>query len=495
MARRSTRAAVLIASLCVIAAAYAQPPAGGGTFTAAVSYPTGQYPWSVAAGHFNADGYVDLVTANAAGWVSVLRANGDGSFQAPAYYRAGAYPRSAVVGDFNGDGRDDVLAPNEWDYFTVLLNRGDGTFADPVRYDVSPRPSAVAVGDFNEDGRDDVAVGSISIGGIGVYLSNADGTLVGPAVHHVGPPYPGSTVVADFDGDSHLDLVAAAGFGLHLLRGHGDGTFEAATRLIDVPSVSLVTGDFNGDGAVDLAAAAQAPTNIQVLLGNGDGTFAAPVTYGSDLYPAGIAAGDLNGDGRDDLVVVTYLVNWKFGLLFNGDVAVMLASEGGALGPAIHYGAGGQPRGVIAERLDGDARVDLAVVSTTGFTISVLLNGPVTTTTWMHVSNIDAHTKLAVDGARWHAQVLVRAESVGRAAPSGTLVSGAWDDGTPGSCVTQLPGTCVITRLDLPAGAANATFRVTGLSNTAYPEYGYDPAGNYDSNGDSDGTSIIAARP
>jgi hypothetical protein len=40
-----------------------------------------------------------------------------------------------------------------------------------------------------------------------------------------------------------------------------------------------------------------------VLLGHGDGTFAAALEYPAGLGPSALATADLNGDGRPDLVV------------------------------------------------------------------------------------------------------------------------------------------------------------------------------------------------
>ena len=45
---------------------------------------------------------------------------------------------------------------------------------------------------------------------------------------------------------------------------------------------------------------------MSVLLGNGDGTFQAPVTYAVGYGPASLAVADLNGDGKLDLAVADY---------------------------------------------------------------------------------------------------------------------------------------------------------------------------------------------
>lgn len=52
---------------------------------------------------------------------------------------------------------------------------------------------------------------------------------------------------------------------------------------------------------------ATANNNLQVFLGNGDGTFQAPVNYLESAYILSVAAADLNHDGKLDLVVTDLL--------------------------------------------------------------------------------------------------------------------------------------------------------------------------------------------
>ncbi|HTR37445.1 MAG TPA: FG-GAP-like repeat-containing protein [Bryobacteraceae bacterium] len=70
---------------------------------------------------------------------------------------------------------------------------------------------------------------------------------------------------------------------------------------------TVMIGDFNGDHNPDVATICQFGSKISVLLGNGDGTFKAPILSPfPDLTVRGaILALDVNGDGRDDLLFTT----------------------------------------------------------------------------------------------------------------------------------------------------------------------------------------------
>jgi VCBS repeat protein len=67
--------------------------------------------------------------------------------------------------------------------------------------------------------------------------------------------------------------------------------------------------DVSGDGKPDLVVANEGTNAVNVLLGNGDGTFQTKVDYPTGAGPDWVAVGDVDGDGQPDLVVANTGVN------------------------------------------------------------------------------------------------------------------------------------------------------------------------------------------
>jgi hypothetical protein len=130
-------------------------------------------------GDFNRDGNPDLAVANF--WsdsVSILTGAGDGTFNAAVNYPAGTKPWSVAVGDFNVDGKPDLaVANNGSNNVSILTGAGDGTFNAAVDYAVETWPYSVAVGDFNRDGNPDLAVANYGSHNVSVLLNGSNLTI------------------------------------------------------------------------------------------------------------------------------------------------------------------------------------------------------------------------------------------------------------------------------------------------------------------------------
>ncbi|WP_437512776.1 FG-GAP repeat domain-containing protein [Sorangium sp. So ce1099] len=95
-----------------------------------------------------------------------------------------------------------------------------------------------------------------------------------------------------------------------VLINQGDDTFAPKDSYLVVDSATaLAVADLNGDGMPDLIATYDSYGSfVSVLANQGDGTFAARIDYGVSSGMPGysrltVGAADLNGDGIRDLAV------------------------------------------------------------------------------------------------------------------------------------------------------------------------------------------------
>jgi hypothetical protein len=383
-----------------------QTSAQGPIFAPVVAYAPGGYGsgglGSVAVGDVNGDGQPDLVVANKCGndsscvitsngTVGVLLGNGDGTFQTAVTYSSGVFGAYAVaVADVNGDRKPDLVVANlcasssdcNNGSVSVLLGNGDGTFQTALTYGVGNQPMSVVVADVNGDGKPDLVVTNYSDGEVSVLLGNGDGTfqtLVSYSSGGSNTAY--SVAVGDLNRDGKPDLVVtnlcvsspcAAG-GVGVLLGNGDGSFQAAISYGSGGNKpeGVAIGDVNGDGKPDLLIANCAgsaaidcrqtsDSTVGVLLGNGDGTFQTAVTYSSGgTGTHSVAMGDVNGDGHPDMVVTYECLSCN-----NAGVGVLLGNGDGTFQTAVTYSSGGfDAISVAVADVNGDGKPDLVVAN------------------------------------------------------------------------------------------------------------------------------------
>ncbi len=239
----------------------------------------------------------------------------------------------------------------------TVIGTAENGFGAGLSYAMPPQMkysgASTVAGDFNGDGKTDLAVADYA-SFVTVLPGKGDGTLGSPLSSAAGTAVFGSTV-ADFNGDGKPDLAVLEYYGtssVNVLLGNGDGTFQLAGMYAQSSNIRLgkvVAADLNGDGKPDLVILAS-NRMLGVLLGNGDGTFQQP-TYTNLLQdPYDIVAADFNGDGKTDLAIAYGVFAPVMIELGNGDGTFQAPQRSSASSSSL-----------IAGDFNGDRRPDLAL--------------------------------------------------------------------------------------------------------------------------------------
>ncbi len=224
---------------------------------------------------------------------------------------------------------------------------------------------------FKTAGKDTLTINAHGLG-TGIFAQSSDSPL------EIGPTFaiPLAEVVGDFNGDGKLDLAVACSSGvsltantLDIMLGNGNGTFATgATYSVGPDPRSIATGDFTGDGKLDLAIVNDYNV-VSILLGNGNGTFGPAVNYnfGPNTNVEQVVSADFNGDGKLDLGV-TYN-----GPSNTGSVGVLLGNGNGTFATPTFYAVGPSPTAICVGDFNNDGKLDLAVLDNSNATVSILL--------------------------------------------------------------------------------------------------------------------------
>jgi len=346
---------------------------GSGTFVGQVNAGTGDTPNGLAAGDFNRDGTMDLVSVNSGdNTVSLVLNNGNRTFQARADYPAGADPYSIAAADFNGDGVLDLAVANTGaaSQVSILIGNGNGTFQGPNHYATGTaksqgiNPYSVAMGTFTGGNILDLAVANYGSNSVGIMLASGGNTGEFSPGENLGlgtGTEPESVAVGNLRGPTSNQDVVLANFGsnnVSVLLGNGDGTFQTAVDYnVGASPVAVTIADVNGDQIPDLVVVNQADDTVSILLGNGDGTFQAQITSKTPTkgMADAIAVSDFNGDNIPDLAVADFALR---------KVAILLGKGDGTFPTIATFNTGASPSSVAIGDFNGDGKLDLALSST-----------------------------------------------------------------------------------------------------------------------------------
>lgn len=343
----------------------------------------GSQPSDIAVADINGDGRPDILTANArSNNVSVLLGQGRGVFRpAPGSpLPGGPVTHLVALGDLNGDAKLDLaITSHDSNNVIVLLGNGRGGFAPAPASPVAaltgtpPHNHGLVLADVNGDAHLDILTSNQNHHSVSVLLGDGRGGFR-PAPDSPFPvgraPYP--LAVGDVNNDGKPDIVTpnVGSNNLTVLLGDGRGGFSpapASPLVVQIRPYFVALADFNGDHNLDIAASHDDITLISVLLGDGHGGFRPAPGSPFDIGERGgeICVGDMNADSRLDLVTGT-----------NGnDVRVLLGDGRGAFRPApgSPFSVGRGPWGVALADSNRDGKLDILTANFDTNDVTVLL--------------------------------------------------------------------------------------------------------------------------
>jgi hypothetical protein len=206
----------------------------------------------------------------------------------------------------------------------------------------------------------------------------AQSTLLPYATLRVVPSTHGEVWPGDFNEDGITDLVSGAGDftdldseePIRIALGNGDGTFKAPIVSATIGGVRAAA-DLNRDGFIDVVALT--PDGLAVLPGNGNGTLQAPRPVSMEAGWGGfVLAVDLNADGIRDIAAILSTGTTAYVAIFAGRGDFTFADP--VTVPVAQF-----PQQATTGDFDGDGRLDLAVshivqATAASAPISILLN-------------------------------------------------------------------------------------------------------------------------
>ena len=392
---------------------------GNGEFFDLKTFSTGIYscPNSIVIGHLNSDNLLDIAVANY-GTKNVgvfLNTRNDTYAKQRTYPLENASPYFIAINDINIDGQFDLVVTNRGtNNIGILLGYGNGSFSRPINLVTGSVSSiSMVIADLNKDGFPDVVVISNDTSSVNVFFGKKEGfgtetiystvnkarSIANDAINDKtglneidvsskdrrersrrafgsnelcqiggnGGLSDGSYTVAvgDFNGDGYLDLVVDTFTSLRFFLGHNDGTFTYGTIYsLDHGVNYFMVADLNSDGLLDVVVSYYDVNGmfVEILFGNGNGSFAGQVTHRTGDTLGHIAVGDFNNDKRSDVVVVDSL----------GDIFTLLGTDNGSFINQMTYSTGASPQSIAVGDFNNDTRLDIVVGDTISNNIGVL---------------------------------------------------------------------------------------------------------------------------
>ncbi len=253
------------------------------------------------------DGWEEMIWGDPDMNIAAIFRNDAGTFVHHQNYATSIYGALYLaIADFTGDGRPDIASANDTARtFSILVNKGELDFDAPIHVRPTMFPGNPLLADFTGDGVTDLGVltseylASTSrfavFAGLGgaLFSETSIDTDFGTTASY--------TLTRDFNNDGIFDLITVTGR-CDVRLGNGDGTFGAPISSPITPvGLRLAIADYNVDGFLDLAWIWPGhPGHLRVSFNNGDGSFTPYTEYEALAEDESVGFGDINGDGAPE---------------------------------------------------------------------------------------------------------------------------------------------------------------------------------------------------
>jgi hypothetical protein len=270
---------------------------------------------SLSAALLPGDGRLDLVCSNFAS-ISILRGKKSGSFDSMFGFAVGDRPQYVLCTDFDGDGNPDTCSVDQYQQDVVFLRGlGNGEFEYVAAVPLSPTtvetPGYLIEGDFDEDGLPDVMASVLEDSAVQLMRNDGSLPLISLRVDRIDVGnVPLGLSSGQLNADDHLDVVVcnSADDTMQVLFGNGDGTFQKQLPIpVGDQSLTVQCADLDNDGFTDVALCtgqfSGANSKLSLWRGDGQGHLALASEQPLPEVALVIGCGDFNLDGLCDLTL------------------------------------------------------------------------------------------------------------------------------------------------------------------------------------------------
>jgi len=292
----------------------------GGMRSLAQNATCGKAPSDMIAVDLNRDRKPDLAIANHdTDYLTVLTNGGQGHFSArQVHVHSNPHPHTVAAGDFDEDGHIDLIT-DSWgeNRLTLVLADGKGGWRSPgTPVEVGRKPYMnVVAADLDGDGHVDLAMPNYGAGTVGLFFGDGHGHFTAaPQSPIAAGPTPFWVTVADVNADGRLDIVVAnysgqstdsARDGVTWIRNDGKRRFTAFPERIASGhyTARIAAGDLDGDHVTDIAFTSTNDGTIALVYGAKTGLRPGPSLPSLPSAHA-LAVADLDGDGRAEVLAI-----------------------------------------------------------------------------------------------------------------------------------------------------------------------------------------------